>query len=99
MDHLQRNTDANISTYCSGVDTLVVFKKEAIRAIEINYLNTPRLIADATGTTVWRWDQGEPFGNDVPNNDVLSACPASGFVQTPLRFLGISPTGINTNHS
>ena len=51
------------------MDTLVVFKKEAIRAIEINYLNTPRLIADATGTTVWRWDQGEPFGNDVPNND------------------------------
>ncbi len=30
---------------------------------------------------------------------VLSACPASGFVQTPLRFLKISPTRINTNHS
>jgi len=27
------------------------------------------MIADSTGTTVWRWDQGEPFGNDVPNND------------------------------
>jgi RHS repeat-associated protein len=34
-------------------------------------LNTPRLIADQTGNTVWRWDQGEPFGNDVPNNNPL----------------------------
>jgi hypothetical protein len=25
------------------------------------HLNTPRLVADATGTTVWRWDQAEPF--------------------------------------
>ncbi|MGH8737892.1 MAG: RHS repeat-associated core domain-containing protein [Burkholderiales bacterium] len=33
------------------------------------YLNTPHLVADATGTTVWRWDQQEPFGNDAPNGD------------------------------
>jgi RHS repeat-associated protein len=33
------------------------------------YLNTPRLIADATGTTVWRWDQQEPFGNSAANDD------------------------------
>jgi hypothetical protein len=26
------------------------------------------LIANQAGTTVWRWDQGEPFGNDVPND-------------------------------
>jgi len=29
-----------------------------------DHLNTPRLVADATGTTVWRWDQAEPFGNN-----------------------------------
>jgi len=34
-----------------------------------DHLNTPWLIADSAGTTVWRWDQGEPFGNDVPNNN------------------------------
>jgi RHS repeat-associated protein len=27
------------------------------------------LVADATGTTVWKWDQQEPFGNDTPNGD------------------------------
>jgi RHS repeat-associated protein len=47
-------------------------------------LNTPRLIADASGTTVWRWDQGEPFGNDVPNNDPSGR----GAFEFPLRFPG-----------
>jgi len=32
-------------------------------------LNTPRLVADATGTTVWRWDQAEPFGSNPANDD------------------------------
>jgi RHS repeat-associated protein len=35
--------------------------------VHTKHLNTPRLIANSTGTTVWRWDQG--FGNDVPNNN------------------------------
>jgi len=33
------------------------------------YLNTPRLVADATGTTVWRWDEAEPFGDSPANDD------------------------------
>jgi len=33
------------------------------------YLNTPRLVADAAGTTVWRWDQQEPFGANPANED------------------------------
>ncbi len=48
-------------------------------------MNTPRLIADGTGTTVWRWDQQEPFGNDVPNGDPNSTGAAFEF---PLRFPG-----------
>jgi RHS repeat-associated protein len=34
-----------------------------------DHLNTPRLIANQVGTTVWRWDQAEPFGADSPNDD------------------------------
>jgi len=37
--------------------------------LETEYLNTPRLVADATGTTVWRWDQAEPFGTNAANDD------------------------------
>ncbi len=53
--------------------------------IHPDHLNTPRLIADSTGTTVWRWDQQEPFGNDVPNGDPNSTGTAFDF---PLRFPG-----------
>ena len=27
--------------------------------VQTDHLNTPRLIANQAGTTVWRWDQGE----------------------------------------
>jgi RHS repeat-associated protein len=33
---------------------------------------------------VWRWDQGEPFGNDVPNNNPSGL----GAFEFPLRFPG-----------
>jgi RHS repeat-associated protein len=49
-----------------------------------DHLNTPRMIADSTGTTVWRWDQGEPFSNDVPNNNPSGV----GAFDFPLRFPG-----------
>lgn len=34
-----------------------------------DHLDTPRLVADATGTTVWRSDQAEPFGNNPADED------------------------------
>ena len=40
-----------------------------IFAIHADHLNTPRLIADQQGQTVWRWDNQEPFGSDLPNDD------------------------------
>ena len=48
------------------------------------HLNTPRLVADATGTTVWRWDQAEPFGNN-PADENPSAL---GAFDLPLRLPG-----------
>jgi RHS repeat-associated protein len=41
------------------------------------------MISDAAQQTVWRWDQQEPFGNNVPTENV------AGFVfDFPLRFPG-----------
>jgi RHS repeat-associated protein len=37
--------------------------------IHPDHLNTPRLIANQAGTTVWRWDQQEPFGSTPPNDN------------------------------
>jgi RHS repeat-associated protein len=53
--------------------------------IHPDHLGTPRLIADAAGTTVWRWDQQEPFGNDTPNGDPNSTGTTFEF---PLRLPG-----------
>jgi len=53
--------------------------------IHVDHLNTPRLVADATGTTVWRWEQQEPFGVNVPDEDPDGN--SVGF-EFPLRFPG-----------
>src|SRR5882724_5312102 len=37
--------------------------------IQTDHLNTPRMIANQAGTTVWKWDNTEPFGNSMPNDD------------------------------
>lgn len=49
-----------------------------------DHLNTPRLVTDATGTTVWRWDQQEPFGNNVPDENPSGL----GAFDLPLRLPG-----------
>jgi RHS repeat-associated protein len=52
--------------------------------IHTDHLNTPRLIADSTGTTVWRHDNTEPFG-DSPADENPSGLGSFPF---PLRFMG-----------
>jgi RHS repeat-associated protein len=48
------------------------------------HLNTPRLIADSTGTPVWKWDQAEPFGVNTADENPSSL----GAFEFPLRFPG-----------
>ena len=40
-----------------------------ISYIHADHLNTPRLITNDAGQAVWRWDQADPFGGDVPNEN------------------------------
>ena len=49
-----------------------------------NNLNTPRLVADQAQQTVWKWDQAEPFGVNVPDENPS----ALGAFEMPLRFPG-----------
>ena len=49
-----------------------------------DHLGTPRLIQDQQATTVWQWDNQEPFGNDVPNANPAGAGP----FEFNLRFPG-----------
>jgi RHS repeat-associated protein len=62
------------------------------------HLNTPRLVADATGTTVWRWDQTEPFGNKPADEDPDANSVA---FDLPLRLPGQyfdAETGLHYNY-
>ena len=62
------------------------------------YLNTPRLVADSTGTTVWRWDQAEPFGANPANDDPDANSVA---FDLPLRLPGQrydKETGLHYNY-
>jgi RHS repeat-associated protein len=52
--------------------------------IHTDHLNTPRLVANSSGTTVWRWDQQEPFGVNAPDENPSSL----GTFEFPLRFPG-----------
>ena len=52
--------------------------------IHVDHLNTPRLIADDQQRTVWRWDQQEPFGMNVPDENPSML----GQFEFPARFPG-----------
>lgn len=51
---------------------------------QTDHLNSPRRIYDQSQQLVWTWEQGEPFGNDVPNSNPSGA----GAFDFPLRFPG-----------
>jgi RHS repeat-associated protein len=65
------------------VDRASAFR-EALNIVHVDHLNTPRLVADATGTTVWRWDQQEPFGVSPPDKNPSGL----GVFDFPLRHPG-----------
>jgi RHS repeat-associated protein len=68
--------------FCMGHESV---QAQTLYFIEADHLNTPRLVADRTGATVWRWDNQEPFGNDVPNEDPGNT---GNPIVVPLRFSG-----------
>src|SRR5262249_49711113 len=52
--------------------------------IHVDHLDTPRLIADSSGTPVWRNDNTEPFGSSAPGENPVGL----GAFEFPLRFPG-----------
>ena len=73
------------------------YPAEAMISNHPEHLNTPRLVADSTGTTVWRWDQAEPFGNNPADENPSSL----GVFDLPLRLPGQrydQETGLHYNY-
>jgi len=81
-----RATDAagNLSAYSSVVSATTTSQQAQIYYIEPDQLNTPRMITNQQGQTVWRNDNTEPFGNSTPNINPSGLGP----FDFPLRFPG-----------
>ena len=76
--------DSGASATSAPVNVTVNAAVARLYYIHVDHLNTPRLVADATGTTVWRWDQSEPFGSNPPDENPSGL----GTFDLPLRLPG-----------
>ena len=76
--------DAGQSTTSAAIAITVRSAVAQIYYIQVDHLNTPKLIADKDQKTVWRWDQQEPFGVNVPDENPSGL----GAFEFPLRFPG-----------
>jgi len=74
----------NLSAYSSVASAGTGAGVAQVYYIVPDHLNTPRLIADQAGNTVWRNDNTEPFGDSVPNDNPSGL----GTFDFPLRFPG-----------
>src|SRR5262249_39612447 len=77
-------TDNLNGTRTSAAVNVTVDRASALNFVHVDHLNTPRMIADATGITVWKWDQQEPFGNNVADENPSGL----GAFDLPLRLPG-----------
>lgn len=89
--------DKGAVTTSSAISITIGAKSPKIFFVHTDALGTPRLMADASKKTVWRWDQDEPFGDSRPNEDPDGDAAE---VSMPLRFAGQyfdEETGLSAN--
>jgi RHS repeat-associated protein len=78
------NLGATITSGSVNVTVTAASAQQSLHFIHVDHLNTPRLVANSSGTTVWRWDQQEPFGVNVPDENPSGL----GAFDLPLRLPG-----------
>src|SRR5262249_43611422 len=77
-------TDNQNGTTTSAPVSVTVNNVAALNFIHVDHLNTPRLVTDSAGTVLWRWNPGEAFGNNVPDENPNGL----GAFDLSLRFPG-----------
>lgn len=77
----------DVGAVTTSVPVTVTVKASVAQVYYIytDHLNTPRLIEDQNRKAVWGWDQTEPFGDSIPDEDPGQQNTAFEF---PLRFSG-----------
>jgi RHS repeat-associated protein len=77
-------TDNQNATTTSAPVNITVARAAALHFIEVDHLNTPRLVENQTQQVVWRWDQQEPFSVNVPDENPSGL----GSFDLPVRLPG-----------
>lgn len=62
-------TDSKSATATSTTVTVTVTKVVKAYYIDVDHLNTPRAVTNSTGAAVWTWDNVDPYGANVPNEN------------------------------
>ncbi len=57
------------STTSAAVVVTVTSGQAQVYFIDSDHLNTPRVITNVGNQIVWQWDNNDPFGANVPNQD------------------------------
>jgi RHS repeat-associated protein len=86
------NAGASVSS--SSVNITVTRAEAKLYFIEVDHLNTPRVVEDGAQRVVWQWEQLEPFGDNGPNDNPLDV----GIFEFPLRFGGWQYADQETGH-
>jgi RHS repeat-associated protein len=80
----QATDDLGASVASNTVNITVNSAAAQLYFIHVDHLNTPRLVADEQQRTVWLWDQSEPFGANVADQNPSGL----GAFDLPLRLPG-----------
>jgi RHS repeat-associated protein len=65
--------------------------------VHVDHVGTPRLISDAANQSVWRWDQQEPFGINVPDENPSGLGPFEFSLRFPGQYFD-SETNVHYNY-
>ena len=87
------SSNQSAQTFTATLDTATA----PLYFVHVDHLNTPRLVANDQQQAVWRWDQQEPFGVSVPDENPS----ALGVFKFPLRYPGQyddAETGLSYNY-
>lgn len=57
------------TVWLGDIPVLVLMPGGQVYAIDTDHLDTPRVIKDSAGSVVWSWENADPFGANLPDED------------------------------
>ncbi len=93
-----RATD-NLGAVTTSAPTTVTITTGQLQPyfIETDHLNTPRVITNSSGQVVWKYDNNDPFGANIPNENPSGLGPFKFNLRFPGQYYDVE-TGLHYNN-